>query len=303
MSAKRKLISLISVITEWEEEIADENLDGDKKRKRMWTKERFGEGQREMKGVYFNLLQELALHDQDEFRRYIRMDNETFLELVRLIKPIIKKQDTVMRQSISPEERLTVTLRYLATGESFRSLSGQFRISDRTISKFVPEVCDAIYQILQTKYMSVPSTKEQWLEIGQKFETLWNFPHCVGAIDGKHINILPPKNTGSFFYNYKHDFSIVLMAIVDADYKFTFVDVGTNGRISDGGVWRKTMMSKCLEDNSLNLPDPKAITENGPNLPYVFVADEAFSMKAYLMRPYSSRELTDAKRIYNYRYL
>ena len=84
--------------------------------------------------------------------------------------------------------------------------------------------------------MQVPKTEEEWKRISTEFSSRWNFPHCVGAMDGKHIAIKCPANSGSNFYNYKNFFSIVLFAIVDADYKFLYVDVGRNGRISDGGI-------------------------------------------------------------------
>lgn len=69
--------------------------------------------------------------------------------------PFITKQTTKLRQPISPTERLAVTLRYLATGESFRSLQYVFRIPHNTISGIIPEVCDAIYTVLQPKYLKV----------------------------------------------------------------------------------------------------------------------------------------------------
>ena len=81
----------------------------------------------------------------------------------------------------------------------------------------------------------IPRTAEEWTKVADRFQERWNFPNCVGALDGKHVTIKPPMNTGSTFFNYKHSFSVVLMALVDADYKFLYCDVGCNGRISDGG--------------------------------------------------------------------
>jgi hypothetical protein len=67
----------------------------------------------------------------------------------------------------------------------------------------------------------------------QDFHTVWNFPNCCGAMDGKHIVIRCPSKGGSEFYNYQKYHSVILLANVDANYKFIYIDVGTNGRVND----------------------------------------------------------------------
>jgi len=102
------------------------------------------------------------------------------------------------------------------------------------------------------------------------------------------------------FYNYKGTHSIVLMATVDADYCFTVVDVGAYGRNSDGGTFANSAFGSALQRGSIVLPDDAILPVVG-KVPHVFVADEAFPLKTYMMRPYPGRGLTDQQRIFNYR--
>ena len=109
----------------------------------------------------------------------------------------------------------------------------QFRIHKTTISKIIQEVCIAIYKVLQLIYMRISSSTGEWLHIAEKTYQRWNYPNCFGAADGKHIAIVKPKHFGSDFYNYKCFYSVVLMALLDYDYKFLAIDVAVQRRISD----------------------------------------------------------------------
>jgi len=94
-------------------------------------------------------------------------------------------------------------------------------------------------------------------------------------------------NSGSEYINYKGTFSVVLMALVDADYCFTYADVGCQGRISDGGVFRNSTLFKKLNENQLNLPPNKPLPGKETFIPYVFVADDAFGLSPHIMKPYA----------------
>ncbi|VDI07439.1 Hypothetical predicted protein [Mytilus galloprovincialis] len=206
-----------------------------------------------------------------------------------MVKDSITKCSTNMRTCITAEERLSLTLKYLATGESYRSLSYSFRIAPSTVCSIIPEVCDSLYQALKDTYMKVPSTPEEWEEIATDFYEKWNYPNCLGAIDGKHIVVQAPSNSGSYYYNYKHTHSIVLMALVDANYRFTYVDVGSNGRVSDGGVFRQCTLQESIENELINFRGPKELPGRDKKVPFVVVGDEAFPLKEYLMKPYPQR--------------
>ena len=134
----------------------------------------------------------------------MRIDFKYFNEILNLIVPDITPQEIIGRNNvISAAERLTVTLRYLATRETFQSLRLWFRISDRAISYIVKEV--------------------------------WNA-------------IVKPSHSGLHYYNHKHSNWIILMAIAGPSYECFYVDVGTNGRVNEGGVWDKCGFSKALEN-------------------------------------------------------
>ena len=77
-----------------------------------------------------------------------------------------------MRQPLLPEKKLAVTLRFLTTGKSYSSMY-QYRITTASISKFVPEVCEAIYDALLDEYMKFPQTADDWLKISQGYEERW----------------------------------------------------------------------------------------------------------------------------------
>ena len=101
--------------------------------------------------------------------------------------------------------------------------------------------------------------EHKWKNIADEFEELWQFPHCLGSLDGKHIMIQAPKNSGSLFFNYKKHFSVALLAVVDANYKFVIVDIGAYGRQSDGSVFANSLFGRMLKAQQLPIPPPDSL--------------------------------------------
>ena len=121
-------------------------------------------------------------------------------------------------------------------------------------------------------------------------------------MDGKHIVIRPPTGSSSYYFNYKHTFSIVLLAVVDANYKFIYIDVGCNGRISDVGVFKNCLLFNAMENNTLQILLPEPLDDgSGFPIPYMMVADDAFPLKQYIQKPFGQARLTNERRIFNYR--
>ena len=140
-----------------------------------------------------------------------------------------------------------------------------------------------------------------WQDISRDFFSFWNFPNCLGAIDGKHVVIQAPHKAGSEYYNYKGTHSIVLMAVCDARYKFVLFDVGSSGRRSDGGVLANSAFGQVMEKRQMKFPKPASLPGTQIKVPHVLIGDEAFPLREDLMRPYPGHNLSEQKKIFNYR--
>ena len=101
---------------------------------------------REERGFYHQLLREISVEDSAAFHELLRVTKTQFHVLVDSLSPRLAKRDTVMRESIKSGEMCALALRFLATGESFRSLHFKFRLGRETISQAISEVCLAVYE-------------------------------------------------------------------------------------------------------------------------------------------------------------
>lgn len=140
------------------------------------------------------------------------------------------------------------------------------------------------------------------MTVSEEFGKRWNFPNCIGAIDGKHVEIKKPANSGSYYFNYKKKFSIVLLALVDANYEFLVAEAGANGRVSDGGVLSNSTFYDRFKNERLRIPDSGYLHNDYPEeMPFVIVGDDAFPLQKNIMKPYSGENLSNDEVIFNYR--
>nr|CAI5858488.1 unnamed protein product [Callosobruchus analis] len=237
--------------------------------------------------------------DTEQFFKYTRMTIPVFEKLLLKIAPKIQHQ--YRSDGISCEERLVITLQYLSQGTSMQALAWTFHTGHSTIHYIIHETCKALWDVLALDYLETPETPEKWEDISRGFQERWNFPHCLGSIDGKHVNIQAPPGSGSLFYNYKKHFRIILLGACDAYYKFTYVDIGVYGSQSDGGVLKNSVFGQRMENNNMNIPMDKCLPGTNIVMPYFFVGDEAFPLKKYIMRPFPGQQLSNTQKIFNYR--
>ncbi|KAM4045383.1 uncharacterized protein ACNLHF_009211 [Anomaloglossus baeobatrachus] len=255
---------------------------------------------RPMHGNFHTLFLELR-HYPDKFFSYCRLTVESFDYLLNILRPHLQHQDTWMRLSISPEERFMATLRFLATGQSFSALHFDFLLGRSTIAVIVRHTCDMIWQHLKEEMMPQPN-RQDWLKISKGFKDCVDFPNCIGALDGKHFRVKKPPNSGSRYFNFHKFFSVVILALVDTDYRFIYAGIGAYGSASDARIFRSSRLAQWLQENSLLIPPPVALPgTSGPLAPYVMVADAGFALSKHVMRPYPRRSIDDRKQYFNYR--
>ena len=234
----------------------------------------------ETKSYFQNIFQELKVEDWIGFKVMFHISLTDYEFLLSKTSDLISRNEKISgNRSILANERLALTLRYLAAGKSFQSLSYQFGISLVAVSYIVKGCCSAINDGLQNMFIELPNSGEKWLVISRKFEQ--------------------PNNGGLHFHNYKHTHSIILLAIAGPEYECLYTDVGSTSRVN--GMLNKCSLLQAIDDRSVKLPEDDYLT-NDCKLPYVFLGDDAFALKEFMKKPYPQQNLTADKRIYNYRH-
>eukprot|EP00745_Piridium_sociabile_P032818 TRINITY_DN55823_c0_g1_i1.p1 TRINITY_DN55823_c0_g1~~TRINITY_DN55823_c0_g1_i1.p1 ORF type:complete len:536 (+),score=138.50 TRINITY_DN55823_c0_g1_i1:400-2007(+) len=278
----------------------------------VWIHTELTEERRRGLGHYYTLLnidmREVAeqglSHDQLMFRNYTRITPEVFLELLDRVGPHITKQDTNYRTALEAGLKLVITLRFLASGDSYHSLKYNFRVAHNTISNFVPEVCRAIYTEMFEDAFKRQMQADDWRAVAKKFQDRWNMPHCMGAMDGKHFRMKNPAKAGSKYRNYKGFFSVNMLALADAEYKFLWAELGGSGCMSDSQMFLLCDLREAFEEGNVERPAPCPLTddpEDTTDIPFFMVSDDAFALKDYCLKPFSRHSMSPRERIFNYR--
>ncbi|XP_041366787.1 uncharacterized protein LOC121381526 [Gigantopelta aegis] len=266
-----------------------------------WVRDWLPHGERLRHSHYYNLMESLRQRDPDRFKNFTRLEPALFDELLDRLRLRITKQNTSYRDAIEPGLKLAVTLRHLATGNSYVDLGYSFRVGDNSISLFLPEVCQAIIDEFLDEAVPAPMIKDEWKAIAEEFQRCWNVPHACGALDGKHVALKKPPHSGSEYFNYKGFFFIVVLALVDANYRFLWADVGGVGSQSDAQIYNASELAEVLQSGEINLPDDEHLPNDDRPHPYFMLSDDAFALKSYMMKPYSRRNMTYEEKIANCR--
>lgn len=143
--------------------------------------------------------------------------------------------------------------------------------------------------------MQTPTCSEEWLQKSQEF----SFPHCLGALDGKHISIWAPSHTGPEDMNYQGSFSMILLTLVDSNHNFMYADI-VQSQNMDNKVFNESDLWLNINTDNLNLPPYIPLLGDTNNMPYIFVTDGSFPLERHIMSPFPGyHDSSSPESIYN----
>lgn len=247
------------------------------------------------------------------YRKYRRTytsnrSNEEFFDSVRMSIPIFdilldmvghRLEKYSIKNPADPEARLYLTLLHLSSGTSANILADQFNITPMTTRRIIIETCETLWDILSPRYLRLPHSVRVWEETARQYEKQWNMPNCVGALDAKFIMINCPASAGAGTYNSLKNTNMVLLSSCDANFLFTYIDIGIYGENPDEGIFSLSSLGQALKLEKLSLPSPRIIQKTLEPLPYFMVGNATFPLLRNLMRPYPGRLLDARKNQFN----
>lgn len=118
--------------------------------------------------------------------------------------------------------------------------------------------------------------------VSREFENRWNFPHVIGAVDGKYVALKAPMISDAEHNQTKSNFNVVLLGVVDANFNFMYVDIDS----SDGALCY-TKLNAMLENDELHIPEPEELEMfSAIKVPYMLLGDKGFPFRAHCISPF-----------------
>ena len=241
----------------------------------------------------------VPLMTDKQFKENFRVQRSTFGKLVRLVGPHVSKKDINYRAAIPVEKRIACALYALGSSSELRTISNLFGIAVNTTGLILHQFCSTIIDLFLHKLIKFPSTDAEICHTMNGFLTKFGYPLCLGSLDGTHIQIKPPPGAEPDCYNYKKFHSVIMLATVNSDLIFTYINVGAPGRCNDSSVYSRSTLYDVIQ-NSIHRN--YYLIESNVTIYAHFIADSAFALHSTLMKPYCEKSNMSRKEcMFNYR--
>lgn len=243
-------------------------------------------------------------YNDNRFFETFRMSRATFYHILAKISEHISRE-WVVEEPLAPDFRLAVTIYRLTRGDYIYTIGEMCGIAKATVCAIVNETCRVIVDHLwdDNVKMLFPEKENDFQQSMETFGKEWQFPYAFAAIDGSHIPIKCPRGGAQAmkqYFNFKGFYSVVLMALVDAEYRFIWVSVGAPGNTHDSTLLQSTDLWKRIMEGEV-IPN---IAQNLGNVevPPLILGDGAFPMRTFIVKPHGDAILSDKKRYFNFRH-
>ncbi|XP_064469812.1 putative nuclease HARBI1 [Ornithodoros turicata] len=239
----------------------------------------------------------LPLLGEENFKQSLRVSPSTFKYLVDVCRPRMERLPTAMREAIPVEKRVAISLYRLGSSAEDRTVANLFSVGRSTVNEIFREFCAVIVSELEKGAVRMPTQEEMNRQV-ESFEAALGFPQAMGALDGCHFPVSPPKEFAPDYHNYKGWYSIILLALADHKYQFRYVNVGSPGRCHDSHVYHRSSLCGLVQSS---LFESSRMVLQGVNIPVLILCDQAFPLTQNLMKPFPHiGTLTPAQRRFNY---
>ncbi|XP_070390818.1 uncharacterized protein [Dermacentor albipictus] len=231
------------------------------------------------------------------FKRAFRVTPATFRYIVDTVRPLLERQNTNMREAITLDKRVAIGLYRLCSSAEDRSVAELFAVGRSTVNVAYRELCEAVIHTMEAEWIKMP-TASSMAEHIREFTATLEFPQAIGALDGCHFPVSPPRESATDYRNYKGWYSIILLALVDHKYRFRYINVGSPGRCHDAYVYHRSRLADAVKGPLFRRP---LATISGTAVPPLILCDQAFPLTVNLIKPFSHRaQLSEEQRLFNY---
>ncbi|KAH7945967.1 hypothetical protein HPB49_018282 [Dermacentor silvarum] len=230
------------------------------------------------------------------FRQSFRMTPATFRYLVDSLRGELERQDTNMRLAVAVDKRVAIGLYRLRSTAEDATIAHLFGVGRSTVNVAYREFFAAVIKVLEPRWLRMVR-REEMPEHIRKFYAVSGFPQAIGALDGCHIAISPPAEHATDYYNYKGWHSIILLALVDHQYLFKYINVGSPGRCHDAYVYGRSELHNLVASDFFKSP---ASEIEGTRVGPIILCDQAFPLTPNLLKPFANAVAGTREGIFNY---
>ena len=147
-------------------------------------------------------------------RRTFAFSSPTFAQLIKQVGPHLRRNDTTLRRAVPVEKRIACAIYALGSTSELRTVANLFGLGKSTTGELLHDFCSTIVDVFFHRLVKFPSSDQEIIDTIYDFLVRYDYPMCIGSVDGTHISVKAPVESQVDYFNYKKFHSIVMLASV-----------------------------------------------------------------------------------------